>query len=81
MRCYDYRCEDCGRAFEELVDSPEDEVRCPGCGGTHAARQLSGFAIGRSSGGSSASASASGGDGGGGCWGGGCAGGMCGVPN
>lgn len=78
MRCFDYRCEDCGRAFEELVDSPDDQVQCPACGGSRATRQLSGFAIGRGGGGSAAVSEAPGG-GGGGCWGGGCAGGMCGI--
>lgn len=79
MRYYDYRCDDCGRAFEELVDSLDEQVQCPACHGSRATRQLSGFAIGRSSGGGSAAASEAPSGGGGGCWGGGCAGGMCGI--
>lgn len=74
MRCYDFRCEDCGRVFEELVEGEGEAVTCPACASTHATRQLSGFAIGRSSGGGSMSASDFGGG-----YGGGCAGGACGL--
>jgi len=72
MRLYDFRCDDCGRVFEELVESPEDGVKCPACASTQAKRQLSGFAIGRPDGGWSRAAADI-------PMGGGCAGGMCGL--
>lgn len=74
MRCYDFRCDDCGRVFEELVEGEGDAVSCPACKSSRATKQLSGFAIGRSSSGGAASAS-----GFGGCMGGGCGGGACGL--
>jgi len=42
---YEFRCESCGRSFEELVGShvgtDESSVRCPDCGSEHVERQLS----------------------------------------
>ncbi|MDH4270351.1 MAG: zinc ribbon domain-containing protein [Candidatus Aminicenantes bacterium] len=37
MPLYEYRCRDCGRVTEVLVrsQSPETDVRCPGCGGNN----------------------------------------------
>lgn len=72
MRLFDFRCDECGRVFEELVDSADEEVRCPACGSPRATRQLSRFAIGRSAGGSAAALDTP-------VMGGGCAGGMCGL--
>jgi putative FmdB family regulatory protein len=76
MRLYDFRCDDCDRVFEELVESLADPVRCPACAGARTTRQLSGFAIGSSEGGAVGRADVGAG---GSCYGGGCAGGMCGV--
>lgn len=40
MPIYEYRCDDCGRRFEELVFS-ETRVVCPGCRTESVTRQLS----------------------------------------
>jgi putative FmdB family regulatory protein len=77
MLLYDFRCDDCGRVFEELVESRDDEVRCPACASASATRQLSGFSIGRSDGGTSRVTSDA--ARGGGCFGGACGTGMCGL--
>lgn len=72
MRSYDFVCE-CGKEFEDLVRDLS-EARCPVCGSAHVTKQLSTFAIGRSSGGSGKSSPSPemGGCGGGFCGGGGC---------
>lgn len=46
MPIYEYRCTRCDERFEELVriDTPDDDVECPRCGGRHARRRLSTFA-------------------------------------
>lgn len=50
---YDFRCQECGHVFTELVAwEHRSEVRCPQCGGP-ADPQVSAFAIGPGSGGSS----------------------------
>ncbi len=72
MRAYDFRCSQCDRVFEELVEDTDSEVRCPACASTRVERQLSVFSIGRSSGGSCGGSSGS-------FSGGGCQGGMCGL--
>ncbi len=44
MPMYDYRCENCGKMFEELIWSsiiPDDEIQCPDCGEYKSKRQLS----------------------------------------
>lgn len=33
MPLLQYKCEDCGKRFDELVKSYLDEVKCPTCGG------------------------------------------------
>lgn len=76
MRLYDFRCNACGRVFEELVESRDDAVTCPACASGGATRQLSAFAIGRGEGRADTSRDAAPP---GGCFGGGCAGGMCGL--
>ncbi len=58
MPLYDYRCKQCGHAFEELVRTmPGPSVlECPNCGQMTALRQLSTFSTrSRSSGGASTS--------------------------
>lgn len=32
MPIFEYECQKCGKKFEELVRSHEEEVRCPKCG-------------------------------------------------
>lgn len=34
MPLLQYKCEQCGKRFDELVGSYKDEVKCPKCGGT-----------------------------------------------
>lgn len=43
MPMYEYACENCGKAFEELVRGSE-KIKCPGCGSENVARKLSTFA-------------------------------------
>lgn len=54
MPLYEYRCEACGRTFEELRSSREADaaIPCPSCESDRTARKLSTFAA---SGGSSGS--------------------------
>ncbi|MBX7244687.1 MAG: zinc ribbon domain-containing protein [Candidatus Sumerlaeaceae bacterium] len=74
MPIYEYKCEDCGVAFEELVFSKADQlaVVCKSCGSGNVAKLMSGAAV------------VAGGSGGGGEFkmpsggGGGCCGGHCG---
>jgi putative FmdB family regulatory protein len=42
MPIYEYKCKDCGMAFEALVRSFDSEaVRCPGCGSGNMERLIS----------------------------------------
>lgn len=75
MPIYEYTCEKCGNAFEELVFGDGETMKCPSCGG-QAQKQLSrcrvkmgGFGPGL------ADMPSSGGAGGGKCSG--CSGGDC----
>lgn len=43
MPMYDFRCDDCGRDFEELVPRDYKEIRCPNCDSVDTTRQLSVF--------------------------------------
>ena len=51
MPLYEYRCDACGRTFEELRPSSEADVaiECPSCESLRTARQLSTFAAAGSS--------------------------------
>lgn len=40
-RLYDFECKNCGIWFEDLVYEFEIEAKCPNCGNTHAAKQIS----------------------------------------
>ena len=73
MPIYEYGCETCQHAFEELIRNKQDEeeLRCPACGGARLQRQMSVFGV---QGAVSKPVFASGG-GGGGCAG--CSGGSC----
>lgn len=55
MPLYEYRCDACGRTFEELRSSSEADaaIECPSCESRRTTRKLSTFAA---SGGSSGSA-------------------------
>ncbi|MCB0131144.1 MAG: zinc ribbon domain-containing protein [Caldilineaceae bacterium] len=48
MPMYEYVCNECQELFEKLIPmSQADKPQvCPKCGGTHANRQLSSFAVG-----------------------------------
>jgi putative FmdB family regulatory protein len=54
MPLYEYRCDACGRTFEELRPSSEADaaISCPSCESNRTGRKLSSFAA---SGGSSSS--------------------------
>jgi putative FmdB family regulatory protein len=45
MPFYEYRCDECGRAFEELIRSMSApvKVKCPSCGGKKVTQQFSVF--------------------------------------
>jgi len=46
MPIFEYRCTACGERFEVLLSRAGDPPgRCPRCGGTDVARQLSVFAV------------------------------------
>ncbi len=53
MPIYEFKCNSCGKEFEALVMSQDEEVRCPECGSEKVERLLSVF----SSSGSQASSS------------------------
>lgn len=41
MPIYEYKCEDCGEQFEELVFDDSDAVSCPKCSGSNTGKLLS----------------------------------------
>ncbi|MCZ2079158.1 MAG: zinc ribbon domain-containing protein [Bryobacterales bacterium] len=45
---YEYRCHDCGKAFEQLrrMQEADRDLNCPECGSRQVERQLSSFATG-----------------------------------
>lgn len=49
MPIYEYRCQQCGREFEQLVRSSNAKIRCPNCAGRRVRRKLSVFAMSSSS--------------------------------
>jgi putative FmdB family regulatory protein len=56
MPLYEYKCDECGHEFEELVYN-ESEVICPACDSENTKKQISSFSAGntRLSGGSGSS--------------------------
>ncbi len=52
MPIYEYRCDECDRAFEELIirRSDEAEVKCPKCGSRRIGRLMSRPAVARTGG-------------------------------
>jgi putative FmdB family regulatory protein len=49
MALYEYRCRDCGYAFEAFILTPEDTPSCPACGSNNLEKLLSTFAVGAKS--------------------------------
>ena len=44
MPLYEYKCEECGKMFEQLMRSSSDQPDvCPKCGGKKLAKQFSSF--------------------------------------
>jgi putative FmdB family regulatory protein len=41
MPVYEFRCEECGAEFEELVKAPSTRAACPSCGSGHVRRLFS----------------------------------------
>jgi putative FmdB family regulatory protein len=68
MPIFEYKCDDCGSAFEKLVRRADDRVVCPQCGESHLTTQFSTFAA-HANGKSASSAMPS------------CPGGMCRTPD
>jgi len=44
MPIYEYRCNGCGKKFEELVSGTATELACPACGSKETQKLLSVFA-------------------------------------
>ncbi len=44
MPVFEYKCNDCGTKFEELVIRSDEQVNCPSCNSANATKQLSTFA-------------------------------------
>jgi putative FmdB family regulatory protein len=44
MPIYEYKCDDCGKDFEELVFGP-GAVKCPACGSGKTAKKMSAFGM------------------------------------
>lgn len=52
MPVFDYKCENCGKTFEEFVISystQDSEVKCPFCGEHRAKKMISAPLVGKSS--------------------------------
>ncbi|MDR2386079.1 MAG: zinc ribbon domain-containing protein [Deltaproteobacteria bacterium] len=50
MPIYEFKCQDCGRDFEELVISRSEKIICPACGQANCEKHLSSFRCGPSGG-------------------------------
>ena len=48
MPIYEYRCEECGRTYEQIrrMSEADKDLKCPSCESTKVARQVSTFAAG-----------------------------------
>jgi putative FmdB family regulatory protein len=75
MPIYEYKCNSCGKHYEQLrrMSDADSSLECPGCHSAKVSRQLSSFAT--STGHSSSPAPA------GGCGMGACGGGQCAFGN
>ncbi len=72
MPIYEFKCDDCGKEFEELVFGSEPDVPCPACGSKKTARLMS-CCRHKNSGGASTGGASSSGSSCSGCSGGNCA--------
>jgi putative FmdB family regulatory protein len=45
MPIYEFQCETCQHEFEELVMKRDEVITCPSCGGEHARKLMSSFAV------------------------------------
>lgn len=48
MPIYDYKCNDCGNTFEQIVRNRDEIVACPKCSGNNTQRKISAFAVSNS---------------------------------
>jgi len=55
MPMFDFRCQDCGHVFEELVSNSAAPPPCPKCESTKTLRMLSKFSVKTGGGGGSTS--------------------------
>ncbi|MFZ5969361.1 MAG: FmdB family zinc ribbon protein [Bacillota bacterium] len=71
MPIYEYKCDDCGKAFDMLMKMSErdKEMVCPDCGSKQVKKQFSTFGVSEKPGGSQPVPPC----------GGGCCGGQCGM--
>jgi len=58
MPIYEYTCTKCETGFEAIVSRHDEKAPCPKCGAKEVEKQLSGFAVGGSDGGTPAYADA-----------------------
>ncbi len=47
MPIFDYKCNNCGRIFEQIVKVNTEQTACPDCQSKQTTRLLSGFSVGR----------------------------------
>lgn len=47
MPMIDYKCNDCGKEFFEIVSSSEEKVKCPSCGSCNTKRVYKGKFYGK----------------------------------
>ena len=45
MPIFEYRCQQCGRQFEQIVWKADAQPECPGCGTSRVNRLVSSFAV------------------------------------
>lgn len=64
MPIYEYKCEECGKQFEELVFAGREPEKCPQCGSTKVQRQMSCFSSSNPTGFAGAASTGCGGGGG-----------------
>jgi len=45
MPIYEFRCDDCGEEFEELILGSRNSVKCPKCSSRNCTKKMSAFAF------------------------------------